>query len=323
MMRSHVSWCFGLLAFALACGQKHTARGEETSAGEISTSTDGETEGTGSSGSETTGDTCLLGGDPCVPGECCEGLECDPDSDVCVAAGESGSGFIPGIDDSFAVGTCDPGLQDCPEGEKCTAYVMTPGYCCVDANKCVEDKGDKQLGDVCTRGPENDDCDKGLFCMTKTSGDTGEGVCLAFCDINNAASCQDAGLPDADCIAFNDGILPLCQDDCDPLAQDCTPPQGCYPVGSQGFVCTLPGYDDGKGNDDDDCYTIQSCKPGLLCANGDGQNGCGADACCTPFCDLSGDGSECGDAMEECVAYYEEGMAPPGYEDVGICFIPA
>jgi hypothetical protein len=158
--------------------------------------------------------------------------------------------------------------------------------------------------------------------MTKTSGDTGEGVCLAFCDINNMASCADAGLPDAKCIAFNDGVLPLCEDDCDPLAQDCTPPQGCYAVGDQGFVCTLPGHEDGKGNDGDECYTIQSCQPGLLCANGMGQNGCMSDACCTPFCDVNGDGSECTDPMESCVPYYEMGMAPPGYEDVGLCFIP-
>ena len=46
----------------------------------------------------------------------------------------------------FGSGGCNPGLQDCPEGEKCTAYVTTPGYCCVDANKCVPIIGDGQLG---------------------------------------------------------------------------------------------------------------------------------------------------------------------------------
>jgi hypothetical protein len=220
-------------------------------------------------------------------------------------------------------------MQDCPDGEKCTAYVETPGYCCVDRNKCVEVIGDKVFGDVCNRMPENDDCAKGLFCMTKTSGDTGEGVCLIFCDINNPASCADAGLPDAGCIAFNDGVLPLCELACDPLAQDCPDPQGCYAVGAQGFVCTLPGYDDGKGNDNDDCYTIQSCKPGMLCANGMGQDGCQSDSCCTPFCTCdvdnpNGDGDamdQCSGAAEECLCYFTE-MAPPEYATVGLCYIP-
>jgi hypothetical protein len=222
-------------------------------------------------------------------------------------------------------GDCHPGLQDCPEGEKCTAYVQTPGYCCVDANKCVEVIGDKQLGDPCDRMPENDDCDVGLFCMTKTSGDTGEGVCLAFCDVDNPASCTDAGLPDANCIGFNDGVLPICQDPCDPLTQDCTQPQGCYGAGN-GFICTLPGYDEGKGNDGDDCYTVQSCKAGLLCVAGEGQEGCQSDYCCTPFCECDPDmpngapAPECS-GQEQCICYFSE-MAPPQYETVGLCYTP-
>jgi hypothetical protein len=221
--------------------------------------------------------------------------------------------------------SCSPGLQDCPDDEKCTGYVMTPGYCCVDANKCVEIIGDKQLGDVCERMPENDDCAKGLFCMTKTSGDTGSGVCLAYCDINSPGACADAGLPDAKCIPFNDGELPLCEVPCDPLTQDCVQPQGCYGA-SDGFVCTLPGYEDGKGNDNDDCFTVQSCKPGLLCANGMGQEGCQSDRCCTPFCECDPDNPngvpapECSGA-EQCLCYFAEN-APPEYLTVGLCYTP-
>jgi hypothetical protein len=158
--------------------------------------------------------------------------------------------------------------------------------------------------------------------MTKTSGDTGDGVCRAFCDINNPNSCDNAGLFDADCIAHNNGILPLCEDRCHPLQMDCEGMLGCYAIGDQGFACVLPGYEEGQGNDGDGCYMIQSCKPGLICAAGDGQIGCMADACCTPFCDASGDGSECVAIGEECVPYYEIGMAPMGFEDVGICYTP-
>jgi hypothetical protein len=307
-----------------ACGGK-TPAGDETATSGTETSGDGDSDSeTGQeSGSSETGDG---DGDGDGDGECLDaGAWCDQWSLECCGLCNWHTCEGPG---------CDPGTQDCSEGKKCTAYVMTPGYCCVDADKCVEIIGDRQLGDLCQRMPENDDCDKGLFCMTKTSGDSGEGVCLAFCDINNPASCTDTGLPNGICVdgfeaLAQEGILPLCLEACDPLAQDCTVPQGCYAAGAADFVCNLPGYDDGKGNDDDDCYTIQSCKPGLLCANGMGQEGCQSDACCTPFCTCdpnlpSGDGDvgdQCDGNGEECLCYFTE-MAPPEYETVGSCALP-
>ncbi|MCA9684677.1 MAG: hypothetical protein KC457_21000, partial [Myxococcales bacterium] len=173
------------------------------------------------------------------------------------------TGFVP-MTDAIGANTCDPAEQDCPDGEKCTAYVTMPGDCCVDANKCVDIIGDHQLGDPCMRMDDNDDCAEGLFCMTVTSGSEGEGVCLAFCNVAEQ-DCAEDGLPDAQCIAFNDGTLPMCQDRCDPITQDCDGQLGCYGVGNQGFVCAIPGYEDGLGNDGDECYTIQSCRPGLGC----------------------------------------------------------
>ncbi len=224
------------------------------------------------------------------------------------------------LPDGGATNTCDPAAQDCPDGEKCTGYVVEDGYCCVDANKCVPVIGDGQVGDPCTRTTDNDDCAVGLFCMTKTSGSTGDGVCLAFCDASTQ-DCGEDGLPDATCVSFNDGVLPLCQDDCDPLLQDCDGVLGCYGVGTQGFVCSLPGYEDGLGNDGDMCFTIQSCKPGLQCTATEVLDGCSAARCCSPFCDLA-EADPC-TAPEACVAYFEMGTAPPGYETVGLCVIPA
>ena len=231
----------------------------------------------------------------------------------------SSSGFVPETDAMFA-NTCDPATQDCPEGEKCTGYVVEPGYCCVDANKCVEVLGNNQLGDPCVRTEDNDDCAAGLFCMTVTSGSTGDGVCLAFCDVATQ-DCSEDGLPDATCIAFNDGTLPLCQDSCDPVTQDCGGALGCYGVGAQGFVCSVPGFEDGQGNDGDECFTIQSCKPGLGCTASEVLDGCTGSRCCSPYCDLS-EPDPC-QAPEQCTAYYEDGSAPPGYESVGLCAIPA
>lgn len=247
--------------------------------------------------------------------------EADADADAAGDGdGDDGGQQFVQFPDGGAVNSCDPAAQDCPDGEKCTGYVVEVGSCCVDSNKCVPVIGSAQLGDPCTRTADNDDCDVGLFCMTKTSGSTGEGVCLAFCDVATQ-DCSEDGLPDAECISFNDGTLPLCQDDCDPLSQDCDNNMGCYGVGDQGFVCSMPGYEDGLGSDGDMCYTVQSCKPGLGCTAADVLDGCAAARCCTPYCDLS-EPDPC-TAPEQCVPYYEPGSAPPNYENVGLCAIPA
>ncbi len=272
----------------------------------------GKTAETGGTAADDTGATSTSEGDG-------DGDE-DPTTTTTGDGDGDPSGTFVQLPDGGAVNSCDPGLQDCPDGEKCTGYVVQPGYCCVDANKCVPVIGDAQLGDPCTRETDNDDCAAGLFCMTKTSGSTGEGVCLAFCDVATQ-DCADDGLPDAQCVAFNDGTLPLCQDDCDPVTQDCNEPLGCYGVGTQGFVCALPGFEDGLGNDGDECFTVQSCKPGLGCTASEVLDGCTASRCCTPYCDLT-EPDPC-TAPEQCVPYYEDGMAPPNYENVGLCAIPA
>jgi hypothetical protein len=287
------------LALALllaACGtkQEQTSTDEAASASEGETTTSGGSEAGESAGNDTPLDTG-------------EGMD------------TSGNDFVV-LPDGGATNTCDPAEQDCPEGEKCTGVVIEQGACCVDANQCVPIVGDKQVGDPCVRTQDNDDCAEGLFCMTKTSGSTGDGVCLALCDAADQ-DCAEDGLPDATCVSFNDGTLPLCQDDCDPLVQDCDPTLGCYGVGTQGFVCSLPGFEDGLGNDGDMCFTIQSCKPGLQCTASEALDGCAAARCCTPFCDLA-EADPC-TAPEACVAYFEAGTAPPGYENVGLCVIPA
>jgi hypothetical protein len=61
-----------------------------------------------------------------------------------------------------------------------------------------------------------------------------------------------------------------------------------------------------------------------MCAAADVVEGCvGFSGCCTPFCDVSVGGDPCPALTEECVPFYEPGMAPPGLEDVGFCSIPA
>jgi hypothetical protein len=223
---------------------------------------------------------------------------------------DDGSGFLQ-QPDGGVLNTCDPGAQDCMKGEKCTAYVSTPGGETVDANKCVPLIGSKTFGEECERMEDNDDCDVGFFCMTDVSGHTGQGFCLEFCEVNQP--CEFGGT----CIGFNDGALPLCQNECDPLLQDCPQGQGCYRA-LELFVCAMPGPPEGEGNDGDPCATIQGCNPGLICLAG--TDGCNADSgCCTPICDLT-EPDTCVSAAEDCLQVLAD--PPPQWQNVGACAIP-
>ena len=303
---------------ALACSPKETVTtggtddgstgaSESESSSDASSSTAGtssssDASGSDSSSSDGTSDPTTTTDDPSSSGTDC--------------------GFIcPGDMDNVGP-QCDPASQDCPDGEKCTPYVEEPGYCCVDSTHCVQISGDKQFGDTCTRDENTDDCAKGFFCMTKTSGSTGEGICLPLCDINNGGSCDEFG---GDCVAFNDGILPLCESKCDPLIQDCEGDNvGCYAVlADDKFICAQSGYEDGKGNDGDDCYTVQSCKAGLVCIGAGALEGCNSERCCSPVCDLAEMNPDaCPADTEQCISPWAEGSAPPEYADVGICLVP-
>ncbi|MCA9716602.1 MAG: hypothetical protein H6713_14225 [Myxococcales bacterium] len=221
----------------------------------------------------------------------------------------TGTGPNPNID-------CDPGKQDCPDGEKCTPYVKEENACCVDATHCVPDSGAKQFGDDCVRMNDTDDCAKGLFCHGPTSGSEGDGVCVVLCDVDNPATC------DGTCYGWNDGALPLCDVECDPLVQDCPNKHGCYPILSAGiFVCIVEGYDEAGGNDGDPCEVVQGCKPGLACESSDVLVGCPGTDCCTPICDIT-DPDPCAEAMEQCVSVWPADDIPPQYANVGYCVVP-
>ena len=226
--------------------------------------------------------------------------------------GNDDGGFITPPDGGI-VGQCDPAAQDCPRGQKCTSFVAEAGGNTVDATKCVEIIGDDQWGEACERMTDNDTCAAGFFCMTAVSGNTGEGRCLEYCEINQP--CEFGG----ECFAFNDGALPVCEVTCDPLAPTCPSGQGCY-AAFNNFVCAIPGAPDGQGADGDPCSTIQSCNPGLVCRGGTA--GCAAEAvCCTPFCDMDEGDSGCPEPDESCIQALDE--PPPGLQNVGYCGIPA
>ncbi len=219
---------------------------------------------------------------------------------------------------------CDIWTQDCPEGDKCN-LADGNGDRVPETSWCVPvDAMPKQVGDPCT-SPGGylsgvDDCDKGLMCAPNMSDElgTGEGVCYALCTGTGPASatCNEGFL----CV---DGSFPLCFALCDPLTQDCSTGQGCYPANrSTGpYVCIVTS----PGAHGEACAVGNACDPGLVCVSSDTVAGCPPGGlCCTSYCDLDDPGASanCTGAAtgEECTAFFAD--PEPGFENVGICILP-
>jgi hypothetical protein len=258
------------------------------------------------------------GDNMCPDGFCPQSDFVPDDYPCCDHGGECGPDVTP---------TCDIwNPDDCPEGEKCTAYATAGSSW--DANKCVMIMGDGQPGDDCvaTDGSGvsgNDDCAEGSMCWD-INQDTQTGYCVEFCTGSaENSSCNG----DTICAIYNDGVLPLCLPTCDPLSAggDCPNDMNvCVSdPGGDGFVCVLnaSGQMAPYGTE---CQYVNSCNQGLFCAAADAVPGCaGSQGCCSEFCDIN-EPNTCSGAAggQECVLWFEEGTAPPGYENIGGCAIP-
>jgi hypothetical protein len=109
--------------------------------------------------------------------------------------------------------------------------------------------------------------------------------------------------------------------------QDCAPADECVGV-DESFLC-VPDASGDEGQVGDPCEYLNVCDPGLACAATDLLPACVSPVgCCSPYCDVSdlGANAECAAAVgvgAECVPYFGDGLAPPGYENVGLCLLPA
>jgi hypothetical protein len=220
--------------------------------------------------------------------------------------------FVPD-DDVPGASSCDVWAQDCPEDEKCVAYASTGGNW--DANKCVPVMGDGQPGDPCMYNgavESTDDCAADSWCWDVNVDNIG--TCTPFCGGTPDNPICDPG---AACSIANNGSITLCLLACDPLLQDC-PADGtsCFWAGTD-FVCANATQDIPTG---EPCGFINDCVAGNLCADAANLPNCNGSACCASFCSVSD--PTCTVAGTECTAFFEEGMAPPGYEDIGLCIIP-
>ncbi|KIG17433.1 hypothetical protein DB30_03352 [Enhygromyxa salina] len=226
---------------------------------------------------------------------------------------ETGANFVPLdiIDDT----QCDPWAQDCPEGEKCVPYGSTGGNW--DANKCVVVDGDGQPGDSCTytgTASASDSCGADSHCWDVMDVDgQAVGVCTPFCD--GSPDDPICG-PGTSCLVANEGSITLCIETCDPLLQACDEGLGCFWANND-FNCIFTAGDIAES---EPCGFVNDCAPGLLCTAGDVLPACAGSNCCTAYCDLAS--PECPVEGTECSPFFEEGLAPPTYEDLGLCILP-
>ncbi|MEZ4380447.1 MAG: hypothetical protein R3A79_03820 [Nannocystaceae bacterium] len=207
---------------------------------------------------------------------------------------------------------CDVWAQDCPDGEKCSAYASSGGPW--DAVKCVPIVGEALPGEPCQALGDpysgDDTCALGAMCFG-VDPETLQGVCVGLC-----GGSPDAPICGADelCLIANDGALNLCLQTCSPLDKACPEGQMCAFVG-EGFACT-PSAGDGVGVAES--CTTDSCADGLSCVPGPYVPGCDDTSCCTAFCDLEDPGTCADQPKTECVSFYD-GEPPPELANLGLC----
>jgi hypothetical protein len=235
------------------------------------------------------------------------GSESDGDESSSDAATTLSTDDGPYIPDVPPPAPCNMFDQDCPAGEKCVLV------------GCVPVLGEQAPGEVCEAHPDagSDTCDETSMCWNLVEIDGKQlGTCSEFCQGSGGLSeCPDG----TSCLVTGDGGPTLCLLQCDPLVQDCGLGLGCY-WASFGFNCihTFPGIPAGEP-----CESISDCVPGHFCVIAEVMPDCQGVACCGPFCNLALGDPQCEVLPGTvCSSFFEQGMEPPGYEQLGVCILP-
>ncbi|WAS95530.1 hypothetical protein [Nannocystis punicea] len=272
----------------------------------------GETDG-GASGGEAMGSsTTTAGVEPTTAGV---------DSTAADTGSATSSPFIMPLDGGAPGHPCDPWGQDCPPGQKCTQY-SAYGDDAPDSLKCVdvvpEPDGLHQPCEVFGPAASGEDsCDVGLLCSSIDDVSECVGLCSGSPD---APDCVD---PAETCVPTDDPAFTICGPMCNPLLQDCPYNDVCIPRpgNPSEFMCVLDGGE--EGDLFAPCQYLNECQAGLHCGEPEAAVECEARApgCCVPFCDASA-AEPCPGQGQECLPWYGDGEAPPGFEDVGSCASP-
>jgi hypothetical protein len=292
-MRYRATYSIALALFGLACGPPKLA-------GEVDADADAESgpeSSSSSSSSETSTETST--------------------TQTSTTETSDNWGFVSELD-MWELIECDPFAQDCPDGQKCVPYGSSGGTW--DANKCVPVLGDQAPGEPCIYGgtvEATDDCDATSHCWAVIEVD-GEavGTCHAFCTgSGDMPECP----PGSACLISGSGNINLCIPTCDPILQDCNEGLACF-WAYNGFNCIYTTQDIPPG---EPCGFINDCVEGSGCFTAEVLPSCADSACCSPWCEVGGGDGPC-EALPgtTCVPFFEQGMAPFGYEHVGVCILP-
>lgn len=203
---------------------------------------------------------------------------------------------------------CSVWNQDCAKDEKCTPWANDGGLVW-NAARCVLLAEDPVgLGEPCTvEGSYTagfDTCEAGLTCIGSDE-ETLEGICMELCSGSEESPvCVDT--PEATCVG-HDTVIPLCRPTCDPLESNCADGEACLPS-FDGWGCMLAG----SAALAEPCDSFNACAPGSICLEGEDGSSCAA------VCDVTAPEPGCADETT-CSAFYEDGTAPAGLDDVGLC----
>ncbi len=267
-----------------------TALGTTSASGTSATST---SSGMTSQGSTSTSGTSSTVGTSNDPGET-EGGSTGTDTDCRFICGDVPRGTAD----------CDLFAQDCPRGEKCTAWANDGGNTWNDTMCVPVDRDPDAVGEPCTVEESGvsgiDSCELGAMCWN-VNPKTLEGECIAYCG-GSVEEPTCAGACDT-CSITSDGVLTICLPGCDPLNPDCGDGEICVGV-NEGYSC-VPTVDEPAAVGEP-CDALNGCAPGLQCVSSDAVTGCDGNGCCTAFCDPADPnacddqpGNECLDAGVE------------------------
>ena len=213
--------------------------------------------------------------------------------------------------------------QDCPQGDKCTAWANDGGGAW-NEHRCVPVADDPVgPGEVCTVEGSAfsgiDDCDASSMCWY-VDDETLEGVCVPFC---SGTELEPVCRESTSCVDISDGVLVLCVPECQPLLDDCETPDSLCVWVDEAFHCVPATANLPAG---ESCSFVNDCAAGSSCLSPELVSpSCeqGAYGCCTPLCDLSSPdpAAGCFDPAQVCAPWWDA-FIPEGYEDVGVCMLP-
>ncbi|MCY0989166.1 hypothetical protein OV203_18660 [Nannocystis sp. ILAH1] len=262
---------------------------------------------------------------PCIEGQCLPGLMCFVDK--CQPGGNNTQGNSSQPDDNDDGDTSSTGGTDPTDGTtgNITTAATNPTTNSTHATNAstTDDEGttttgpgttgvDRTTGPSTSDWPSSDtETDSASFITTDSGDDSG-----TF--IRPPEDACDGCAANQVCVVIDD--IGQCVAKCDPLNQAfCGADNECVGVENE-FAC-VPDASGNTGKVGDGCIYANGCDPGNTCLSGEYVANCNGQACCSAYCDTDL-ADPCGQYGMVCVAWYGEGEAPTGLEDVGVCVIP-